>query len=107
MKIVLLHLRVVNDKTILSWDYTALLSSYFNHHSPTLQVNLPTGTVYLNRYTYLNRFKIYQGVDPDCFFFVFGYKKPDRATVLKLLLKHQEKKSIPILKQRAKFKKTA
>lgn len=103
----LLNLRKYGDKHIIGYDLTGLLSNYHNHHSPTLQVNIPTGTVYLNRYTYLNRFKIFQSVDPNVFFMVFGYKKPDKNTVLKLLLKYQEKKSIPILKQRAKFKKTA
>lgn len=107
MKIVILSLRKVNDKIVINYNLTALLTSYFDHHSPTLEVKLPTGTVYLNRYIYLNRFKIFQSVDPNVFFMAFSYKKPHRETVLKLLLKYQEKKSIPILKQRAKFKKTA
>jgi hypothetical protein len=107
LKIVILSLRVVNDRSVLNYDLTGKLTNFWNHHSPTFEIKLPTGTVYLNKYTYLNRFKIFQSEDPNIFFMVFGYKKPHKETVLKLLLRYQANQKIPLIKPRVKHKKVA
>lgn len=89
MKLVILSLRSVNDKSILSYDLTALLTDYFDHHSDTLEIKLPTGTIHLNKFQYLNKAKIYEDAkNPKCFFMVFSYKKPDEDWAFNYLMKH-------------------
>lgn len=103
MKIVILSLRTVNDKIVINYNLTALLTDYFNHHSPTLKIELPTVTIYLSKYAYLNRYKIYS--DGIHSFMVFQYKKPDTKLVLKMLIEHSKK--MPVLKVGTKHKKVA
>ena len=59
-----------------------MLSNFDNHQTNTLEINLPSGTVHLNKWEYLNTSKIYQDAkNPKCFFIVALYKKlkPDYA----------------------------
>jgi len=105
VKIVLLSLRSIGGKVILNYNLTALLTSYFDHHSLTLEIRLPTGTIYLNKWAYLNRYKIYS--DGNVSFMAFSYKKPDVKLVLKMLLEYEAKIKTPTIKQRAKHRKVA
>lgn len=100
---VLLNIRQVGDKSIVGYDLTHLLCEYFNHRSPTLKIELPTGTIYLSKYAYLNRYKIYS--DGIYSFMAFQYKKPDTKLVLKMLIEHAKK--VPVLKGVRAYKKTA
>lgn len=108
MKLVLLNIRRIGDKPCLGYDLTGKLTDFFSHNSPTLEIKLESGTIYLSKWAYLNNYRVYQSpVDRDCFFLVFGYKRPNNKLALEKLLRHGEKQRIPVIKQRSKLKKTA
>jgi hypothetical protein len=89
VKLIILSLKTFNDRSILNYDLTNLLTSYFDHHSDILEINLPTGTIRLNKFQYLNKAKIYEDPkNPKCFFMVFSYKKPNEDWAFNELMKH-------------------
>lgn len=89
MKLIIYSLRTVNDKSTLNIDLTALLSNYFDHHSNILEIKLPTGTIHLNKYQYLNKGKIYEDPkNPKCFFLIFSYKKANEDWVFNKLMNY-------------------
>ena len=89
MKLLLYSLKTINDKSKLSIDLTGMLSDFDNHQTNTLQINLPTGTVYLNKWDYLNKPKVYQDEkNPKCFFLVALYKKLSPDAAFNILMKH-------------------
>jgi hypothetical protein len=95
VKLIILSLRSVNGKSILSFDLTASLSNYFDHTSNILEIKLPTGTIYLNKWSYLNSGKIYQSPkDKTLFFMVFGYKRPCQKWALQRLLDYSRRNKI-------------
>lgn len=108
MKIVVLSLRKINDKVLLNYNLTGQLTDFSNHHSPTLEIKLESGTIYLSKWAYLNNYRVYQSpVDRETFFMVFTYKRPHNPTVLQRLLKYAEKQKVPVIKPRTKHKAVA
>lgn len=89
MRLTLLSLRYVNDKPILNFDLTGKLTDFDNHNSNILEVKLPTGTIHLNRYEYLNTFRIYEDpLNAKCFFIVCGYKRINQDYAFKFLMNY-------------------
>lgn len=89
MKLVILSLRVVNDKSVLSYDLTGKLTDFENHHNAYLEIKLPTGVIYLKKWEYVNTLKIYQDAkDAKCFFIIFQYKKVNEKACFEHLMKY-------------------
>lgn len=89
MRIVLLSLRIFNDRPIINYDLTASLTNYFDHQSDIFEIKLPTGTIHLNKFQYLNKAKIYE--DPKnskCFFMIFSYKRIKENSAFKILMEY-------------------
>lgn len=89
MRLVLLSLRSVNDRTILNFDLTGKLTDFNNHHADTLEIKLETGTIKLNKWAYLNKYKIYEdNLNPKCFFLVGNYKSINHDHAFKTLMQY-------------------
>lgn len=88
MRLILLNLRYVNDKPILNFDLTGKLTDFTNHQSRDLEINLPTGTITLNKWEYLNTWKIYEDPkNPKCFFVVCN-KQASQDYAFKFLMEY-------------------
>lgn len=89
MRLILLSLRTVNDRPTLSFDLTGLLTDFENHNSNILEIKLPTGTVKLNKFEYLNKWKVYEDVhNTKVFFIVASYKKANQDYAFKFLMEY-------------------
>jgi hypothetical protein len=88
MRIILLSLRYVNDKPILNFDLTGKLTDFTIHNSDKLEIHLPTGTIYLDKWQYLNKWKIYEDPkNPKCFFIVCN-KQANQDYAFKFLMEY-------------------
>lgn len=89
MRLILLSLRYINDRPILNFDLTGLLTDFDNHNTNILEIKLPTGTVNLNKREYMNTWKIYEDAkNPKVFFIVAGYKAPNQDYAFKYLMEY-------------------
>lgn len=75
-------LRTVNDRTVLSLDLTGLIVSETHQ---TLQIKLETGTIYLNKWDYLNKMRVY---DDGKVFFIIATKAVCQKYIKKFLLEY-------------------
>lgn len=105
MRIVLISLGFVKDKPAISWNYTGLLSNYDNHHGNTLEIKLNTGTVYLSKYEYLNRLKVYE--NGTYRFLITNYKRVNKPVLLKFLLQYEDTKKSKTITIKKKQQKVA
>ena len=92
MRLIILSLGLHNDKVYLNYNLTSKLLSWNNHHSNTLEIDLPSGKIRLNKWEYLNKWKVYQDFkQPEIFFVIASYKKPCRKYALKFLLNFRDR----------------
>ena len=89
MRFLIFSLRTHNGKTILNYNLTGHLTDFDNHNSNILEINLPTGTIHLNKWQYLNKMKVYEDPkNPKCFFIVAMYKKMNPDFVFNFLMEY-------------------
>ena len=86
MRIVLYSLRSAkNGKSELSIDFTNCLTDFNNHQSNTLEIKLPSGTIYLPKWDYLNKLRI---IDTGKEFFIVASKQLSRSAAFNYLMRH-------------------
>lgn len=105
MKVVLISLGFVKYKPAISWNYTGLLSNFYDHHGNTLEIKLSTGTVYLSKYEYLNRLKVYE--NGTYRFLITNYKRVNKPILLKFLLQYEDAKKSKTITLKTNKKKIA
>lgn len=90
MKVILYHLRSdKNGKSFIGIDLTKCLTDFENHQTNTLEIKLPEGTIYLNKWQYLNKMKIY---DSGKHFFIVANKQLDSTAAFNFLLRYAVQK---------------
>jgi hypothetical protein len=89
MRLLLLSLRYVNERPILNFDLTGKLTDYCNFNTPTLEIALPSGTIFLNKRDYIDKWKVYEDPqNPKCFFIVASYKLVNKKTAFNYLMNY-------------------
>lgn len=84
-RILLYNLIEKGDGVDLNIGLTNLLQDFNNHHSNSLEIDLPTGRITLNKFEYLNTGKVY---DSGKVAFLVATKQFNRKHAKRLLLQH-------------------
>jgi hypothetical protein len=84
-RLILYSLKSDGDKSRLSIDLTGFVRSISDH---SIQIDLPTGRIFLPKWEYVNQMKVYQDPkDQKCFFIVCN-KSVSRDDAFNTLMQH-------------------
>lgn len=89
-RVMLYTFKEKNGKVTLNYDLTKLLLNYSNHRSETLQINLPSGSITLNKAEYLNTGKVFFN---GKVFFIVATKFMGKKQAMKFLLQFAVERS--------------
>jgi len=88
MRVILYSLKHINEKIKLSIDLTGKLVDFENHNSNILEIKLDSGTIYLNKFEYLNKMKIFQDPKHNKVAFIVCNKQVSHESAFKALVRH-------------------
>lgn len=104
MKLMLYSLRSAkNGKSELNYDLTKCITDFYNHQSNTLEIKLPSGTIYLPKWEYLNKLRI---VDTGKEFFIVANKQLSTKAAFNYLLRYAVQKVDTRIAHLTQLKKT-
>lgn len=82
-RIILYSFKESAGKVTLDYTLTSYLVDFDNHHDSQLQINLPSGSITLNKVEYLNNGKVFYN---GKVFFIVATKWMSKKYALRLLL---------------------